>query len=102
MILICAWCARDGLPSVLGEKRPFRDLHISHGICPRHEVELLAREREIQRASGRIRHHTPSFIHAPEGSAICLACDKTITTEDFLNESCPGKTPAPLSTPASA
>ena len=29
MVVVCAWCAKS-----LGEKAPFEDRRVSHGVCP--------------------------------------------------------------------
>jgi hypothetical protein len=42
MKIICAWCERDGLPALLGEREPLEDSSITHGICPQHLSQLLS------------------------------------------------------------
>ena len=41
MTLICAWCRREGKYGDLGEKEPLEDPSPTHGICARHEAQLL-------------------------------------------------------------
>jgi len=41
MNLICAWCRREGKYGDLGEKEPLEDPSPTHGICARHEAQLL-------------------------------------------------------------
>ncbi len=41
MNLICAWCRRAGKYGDLGEKEPLEDPSPTHGICARHEAQLL-------------------------------------------------------------
>lgn len=42
MIAICAWCVRDGLPAVLGEREPLDNPGVTHGMCEPHEAEWRA------------------------------------------------------------
>ena len=37
---VCSWCERDGRKTVL-RWTPEQPLHLSHGVCAAHEVELL-------------------------------------------------------------
>lgn len=37
----CAWCRDEGKPGVIGEKPPLDDPTETHGICRRHQRELL-------------------------------------------------------------
>jgi hypothetical protein len=41
MHMICAWCRREGKYGELGEKEPPQDPSLTHGICARHEAQLL-------------------------------------------------------------
>ena len=41
MHVICAWCRREGRYGDLGEKEPPQDPSLTHGICARHEAQLL-------------------------------------------------------------
>jgi len=41
MIVECAWCAREGLPTFLRYGEPLDSNEISHGICDRHEAEVM-------------------------------------------------------------
>lgn len=52
MIVVCAWCARQSLPSFLKETEPFSDTQVSHSICQLHAEELRAR---LRRAAERER-----------------------------------------------
>jgi hypothetical protein len=38
----CAWCRQEGRDGDLGEREPLDDLRETHGICDRHQQELLA------------------------------------------------------------
>lgn len=41
MKVYCAWCEREGRPAFIGEKAPFEDTTVTHGICADHERRLL-------------------------------------------------------------
>lgn len=41
MKVYCAWCEREGRPAFIGEKAPFDDTGVTHGICADHERRLL-------------------------------------------------------------
>jgi hypothetical protein len=41
MKVYCAWCDREGRPAFIGEKAPFDDGSVTHGICAEHERRLL-------------------------------------------------------------
>jgi hypothetical protein len=41
MKVYCAWCDREGRPAFIGEKAPFDDASVTHGICAEHERRLL-------------------------------------------------------------
>ena len=45
MKIICAWCQRDGKPSLLGEKSPLTNQSETHSICWEH-LEWLRTSRE--------------------------------------------------------
>lgn len=53
MIVVCAWCAREGKPSFQHEKEPYEDTQVSHGMCPIHEIEWRAQadQRRARRAA---------------------------------------------------
>jgi hypothetical protein len=38
----CAWCRQEGRNGDLGEREPLDDLRETHGVCDRHQQELLA------------------------------------------------------------
>ena len=38
----CAWCRQEGRSGDLGEREPFDDPRETHGVCDRHQQELLA------------------------------------------------------------
>lgn len=38
----CAWCRQEGRNGDLGEREPLDDPRETHGICDRHQQELLA------------------------------------------------------------
>jgi hypothetical protein len=39
---LCSWCQREGRPALLGEREPLDDPRETHGICRRHQLQLLA------------------------------------------------------------
>ena len=45
MKIICAWCQRDGKPSLLGEKSPLTNQTETHSICWEH-LERLRTTKE--------------------------------------------------------
>jgi hypothetical protein len=50
MKIVCAWCERDGKPSLLGEKEPLDDPLPTHSVCPTHLLELIS--EVMTRATG--------------------------------------------------
>lgn len=40
--VVCAWCEHDSRGAAVGERPVFPDELPTHGICPRHEQEMLA------------------------------------------------------------
>ncbi|MBI4537685.1 MAG: hypothetical protein HY712_06985 [candidate division NC10 bacterium] len=40
MKVVCAYCEREGRPSVIAEKDPIDDPTLTHGICPEHLRQL--------------------------------------------------------------
>lgn len=40
--VVCAWCEHDSRGAAGGERPVFSDELPTHGICPRHEQEMLA------------------------------------------------------------
>jgi hypothetical protein len=34
MKLVCAWCVTEGRPGDMGERFPYDDSTLTHGICP--------------------------------------------------------------------
>ncbi len=38
----CAWCRQEGRTGDLGEREPYSDPRETHGVCDRHQQELLA------------------------------------------------------------
>ncbi|MGH7309010.1 MAG: hypothetical protein ACREK6_09975 [Candidatus Rokuibacteriota bacterium] len=38
----CAWCRQQGRGGDLGEREPYSDPRETHGVCDRHQQELLA------------------------------------------------------------
>lgn len=68
MKVICAWCEKEGKPSLIGEKEPLDDEMESHGLCPEHRKQVedeLARHRalaaELRRQSEALHSHTDSL-----------------------------------------
>src|SRR5262249_37337562 len=41
MIIVCAWCCREGQSGYLGEREPLDNPDPTHGVCPRHKTKLL-------------------------------------------------------------
>jgi hypothetical protein len=41
MRVVCAWCQKEGLDTVLGEREPVDDATETHSICARHSEKLL-------------------------------------------------------------
>ncbi|MGH7278965.1 MAG: hypothetical protein ACREJG_09770 [Candidatus Rokuibacteriota bacterium] len=50
MRVVCAWCEKEGAPSVMREEAPLDDGQSTHGVCPEHRVRLLAELTETMRA----------------------------------------------------
>jgi len=42
MKVFCAWCQAEGKPGLLREVEPLDDPTETHGICPAHQVQLMA------------------------------------------------------------
>ena len=38
---LCAWCEQEGKIGFLGEKEPFDDPTVTHGVCDSHQRALL-------------------------------------------------------------
>jgi hypothetical protein len=38
----CAWCRQEGRRGDLGEREPYADTRETHGVCDRHQQDLLA------------------------------------------------------------
>lgn len=36
MIVLCAWCLKEGAPALIGEKEPRGDRSLTHGLCAYH------------------------------------------------------------------
>jgi hypothetical protein len=41
MVVLCAWCCRNGEPGYLGEREPLDNPAATHGVCPSHKNQLL-------------------------------------------------------------
>jgi hypothetical protein len=41
MVVLCAWCRRDGQPGYLGEREPLDNPQPTHGVCASHKNQLL-------------------------------------------------------------
>jgi hypothetical protein len=41
MVVLCAWCCRDGEPGYLGEREPLDNPEPTHGVCTPHKLQLL-------------------------------------------------------------
>ena len=72
MIIICAWCEREGLSAFLGETTYSEDdelgfrrhLPISHGICTTHKERILSEFRN-ESAFEAAKPATPRVVIAP-------------------------------------
>lgn len=60
MIVVCAWCQRDGKPSFQEEKEPYESTQVSHGMCPAHEVEWRAAAERLHAGRG-----VPAIVTVP-------------------------------------
>jgi len=40
MKVICMYCVKAGEPALIREKEPLDDPRVTHGVCPRHQVQL--------------------------------------------------------------
>ena len=52
MKIVCAWCEKEGIPSLLAVWPPDGDLRISHGICDTHAT--LYRKTLFSRGTARL------------------------------------------------
>jgi hypothetical protein len=41
MVILCAWCRRDGESGYLGEREPLDNPGPTHGVCTPHKIQLL-------------------------------------------------------------
>jgi hypothetical protein len=41
MKVICSWCRSEGKQGYLGEREPLEDPSSTHGVCGRHQEEIL-------------------------------------------------------------
>jgi hypothetical protein len=41
MLVLCAWCRRNGEPGYLGEREPLDNPEPTHGVCTPHKIQLL-------------------------------------------------------------
>jgi len=41
VLILCAWCCRDGEPGYLGEREPLDNPETTHSICAAHKNQLL-------------------------------------------------------------
>ena len=41
MVVLCAWCRRNGEPGYLGEREPLDNPEPTHGVCNPHKTQLL-------------------------------------------------------------
>jgi hypothetical protein len=48
MIRVCATCESEGKPAIMGEKAPFEDRSLTHGICAAHKEAILAEIRRMR------------------------------------------------------
>lgn len=52
MIVLCAWCLKEGAPALIGEKEPREDRSPTHGLCHYH---LALTKAEIARYFAPVR-----------------------------------------------
>lgn len=59
MKVICSWCEHEGRPSQMGERAPYGDPSISHGMCEGHvgayRGRLRAGLRKVYPVEGQMR-----------------------------------------------
>ncbi|MGH7348304.1 MAG: hypothetical protein ACREK4_25590 [Candidatus Rokuibacteriota bacterium] len=48
MMIVCAWCQRQGRETVLREKEPLDHPIVSHGICEEHARAFLDELRDVK------------------------------------------------------
>jgi hypothetical protein len=69
MLLVCAWCEREGRMGLIGETSPFDDSRTTHGICWTHvktylkscdETELDCPLVPVGVGEGRVEQRTNS------------------------------------------
>ena len=41
MIVVCAYCAKEGKPALIREKDPLDDPRVTHGVCAEHQLRLV-------------------------------------------------------------
>jgi len=58
VLIVCAWCERDGTPSLLAVRATGHDGLISHGICTTHANTFT---KALRLKAGRL----PASKHAP-------------------------------------
>ncbi len=49
MKVVGVYCATEGKPTLIGEKEPFDDPRLTHGICAEHQRRLAKTAEEPQR-----------------------------------------------------
>src|SRR2546422_4571405 len=54
---VCAWCERRGGAGDLGERAPFDNPGITHGLCLRHAAQLLESRSEEHTSELQSRLH---------------------------------------------
>lgn len=66
MKVVCAWCESEGRPSQMGEREPFGDLRVSHGMCEGHassyRARLRAGLRKVYSIEGQMRAEPVSAL----------------------------------------
>ncbi len=69
MNVVCAYCAAEGKPALIGEKEPFDDPRETHGICAAHQRRLAwTSEESFQQSPPGVREPaSPDLEDTPIG-----------------------------------
>jgi hypothetical protein len=58
MKVVCAYCASEGKPALMGEREPLDDPRVTHGICAAHQ-------RRLARTAKKSSKQTPPCVREP-------------------------------------
>lgn len=70
MIRACAWCQQEGRgdAAIMGERAPFDDKRVTHGLCDEHlETEYANMARDSRDAVSRERYITWPALYNERG-----------------------------------